>query len=134
MRNLLRFLPFVAMIVFACTADPNESTTEDDDLLTSQANSCIDDDPVTRVVNNGTVAFSLLVASGNGSALVDIPNIPPDTTTSWASFPEGEVIFYLNTEEASIDDKVTLQMNSCMAYEIEIDANNEIVSYTPTTL
>lgn len=135
MKNLLRFLPFLAMIVFACTVDSNDILEEDNLLITAQSMSCIDDDPITRVVNNGTVSFNLLVVAEDGTILVDIPNIPANSTTSWASFPQGEVLFSLDTDVTQVnDDKVVLQMDTCMAYDIEIDSNNEIVSYTPTNL
>ncbi len=136
MKNLLRFLPFLATIVFACTVDSNENDFQNDNLLTAQNQPpCVDDDPITRVVNNGTIAFNLLVLADDGSVLVDIPNIPPNTTTSWASFPHGEVLFSLKNNEPLVnDDKVILQMDTCMAFDIEVDGNNEIVSYTPTIL
>ena len=136
MKNLLRFIPFLALLIFACTVDSDETDSQNEDLLTAQNQPpCVDDDPITRVVNNGTVAFDLLVLSDDGSVLVDIPDIPANTTTSWASFPEGEVLFSMDAHVAQADDdKVVLQMNTCMAYEIEIDGNNEIVSYMPTIL
>lgn len=123
----------LALILFSCISDSieDDNFTEPSQFL----NPCVNDDPITRVVNNGTVAFDLKVLDSNGVVLVDIANIPPSTTTSWASFAEGEVLFSLDSNQTLVnDDKVVLQMNTCMAFDIEIDANNEIVSYTPTTL
>ena len=136
MKNLLRFMPFLALILFACTVDSTESDFQNDNLFATQNQPpCVDDDPITRVVNNGTVPFDLLVLADDGTVLVDISDIPANTTTSWASFPAGEVLFSLdsNTAQAN-DDKVVIQMNTCMAYDIEIDGNNTIVSYNPTML
>lgn len=136
MKNLLKFMPFLALVLFACTVDSSDSDFQNDNLLSTQNQPpCVDDDPITRVVNNGSIVFNLLVFDDEGNVLVDIPNIPPNTTTSWASFPEGEVLFSLDSNVALVDDdKVVLQMGTCMAYDIEIDGNNEIVSYTPTML
>ena len=123
------------LLLFGCTSDPVANNTASN-LTTSQFNEpCLDQDPITRVVNNGTVAFDLKVVDEQGVVLVDIPNIPANTTTSWASFQQGEVLFSIDCHQTMVsDDKVVLQMDTCMAYEIEIDSNNEIVSYIPTIL
>ncbi|MFP4845949.1 hypothetical protein [Winogradskyella sp. PE311] len=138
MKNLLRLTHLLCFIFLlnGCTADSTDS-----DFLNESPESelnqppCIDDDPITRVINNGTIAFDLKVIDDQGNVLVDIVSIPPSTTTSWASFVPGEILFSIDGNDAAAsDEKVVLQMNTCMAYEIEIDSNNEVVSYTPTTL
>ncbi|MBC2845278.1 hypothetical protein [Winogradskyella flava] len=136
MKNLLRFMPLMALVLFTCTADSNENDVQIDSLLFEQNQPpCVDDDPITRVVNNGTIPFDLIVLANDGTVLVDIPNIPANTTTSWASFPQGEVLFSVKSNQTGVqDDKVVLQMNTCMAFDIEIDATNQIVSYTPIML
>lgn len=138
MRNLLKFLSLMCFVMLfsGCT---NESI--DNDLLIAPMQSelnqppCVDDDPITRVINNGTIPYDFQVIDSEGVIIVDIPMVPPNTTTSWASFTPGEVLFLIDGDDnIAGDDKVLLQMDTCMAYEIEIDSNNTIVSYTPTTL
>lgn len=137
MKNLLKstLLVCLALTLFTCTSDPsgNDIST---DLTPSQLNDpCVGQDPITRVINNGTVNVDFKVIDSDGVVLVDIPSIPASTTTSWASFEEGEVLFSIDSNQTLVsDDKVLLNMDSCMAYEIEINSNNEIVSYTPTIL
>ena len=137
MKNLLKstLLACLALTLFTCTSDPsgNDIST---DLTPSQLNDpCVDQDPITRVINNGTVTVDFKVVDSDGVVLVDISGIPASTTTSWASFEEGEVLFSIDSNQTLVsDDKVLLNMDSCMAYEIEINSNNEIVSYTPTIL
>ncbi|WP_138433473.1 hypothetical protein [Winogradskyella algicola] len=137
MKNLLKstLLVCLALTLFTCTSDPSGNNISDD-LTPSQFNDpCVDQDPITRVINNGTVTVDFKVIDSDGEVLVDIPNIPANTTTSWASFGEGEVLFSIDSNQTLVsDDKVLLNMNSCMAYEIEINSSNEIVSYIPTIL
>ncbi len=137
MKHLLKLTQALCLVfmLFGCTSDSavDENALEVTDSQLNQ--NCVDQDPITRVINNGTVTFDLKVFDAQGTVLVDFPNIPANTTTSWASFEQGEVMFSLNCDQALVnDDKVVLQMDTCMAYEIEIDGNNEIVSYVPTIL
>ncbi|APY07309.1 hypothetical protein BWZ20_02875 [Winogradskyella sp. J14-2] len=137
MKNLLKstLLACTALLLFTCTADPSENDLSDD-LTSNQLNDpCVAQNPITRVINNGTVAVDFKVIDTDGVVLVDIPNIPANTTTSWASFQEGDVLFSIDSNATLVsDDKIILTMESCMAYEIEINNNNEIISYLPTFL
>ncbi|WP_461587030.1 hypothetical protein [Winogradskyella sp.] len=134
MKNLLNLSIFVFLFIMFSTCSVND-IEDDSDLNVNENETCLDSDPITRVVNNGTSTYHLKVVDTDGVVLVDIPNIPPNTTTSWASFAPGEVLFSLDANQTMVnDDKVVLQMNTCMAYDIEIAPDNTIVSYTPTIL
>lgn len=141
MKNLLKLQAILCLILLfsACTASIEDYTTESnsdfENTIDSTLNPCDNEDPKTRVINNGTVAFDLVVLQDDGSAVVTILNIPANSTTSWASFSEGELLFALNCFDQNVnDDKVLLQMDNCTAFEIEIDSNNQIVSYVPIVL
>jgi hypothetical protein len=137
MKNLLKFAPVMglAMSLLSCTSESLENDISSEPTSNELNEPCIDQNPITRVVNNGTIAFDFKVVDSDGIVIIDIPNIPANTTTSWASFNEGEVLFSLDSNQTSVrDDKVVLLMDNCMAYEIEINSNNQIVSYTPTSL
>lgn len=137
MKNLLKFAycASILLVSISCTTESVDSV-QFNELNQQELNDpCVDQDPISRVVNNGTVSFDFKVIDDQGVVLVEIPNIPASTTTSWVSFPQGEILFSLDSDQTLVnDDKVVLQMGTCMAYEIEIDSNNQIVSYTPTAL
>lgn len=137
MRNLLKVTQLLCLVLmlFACTSDSelHDSTTEV--ALSSNNDPCVAEDPITRVINNGTIPFDFKVYNAIGEEIIFIPNIPANSTTSWASFEPGETLFILDSNDPIVyDDKVEIQMDTCMAYEIEIDSNNTIVSYTPINL
>lgn len=137
MKNLLKFAycACILLVSISCTTESVDSV-QFNELNQQELNDpCVDQDPISRVVNNGTVSFDFKVIDDQGVVLVEILNIPASTTTSWVSFPQGEILFSLDSDQTLVnDDKVVLQMGTCMAYEIEIDSNNQIVSYTPTAL
>lgn len=137
MKNLLKrtFVMCFVLTLLTCTSDSAENELSLD-LNPSQLNEpCVGQLPITRVINNGTVSIDFKVIDSDGVVLVDIPSIPASTTTSWASFDEGVVLFSIDTNQTLVsDDKVELNMESCMAYEIEINSNNEVVSYLPIYL
>ena len=128
------FLGLTAMFL-TCTSPMEDEEVIDFEVQNSTLVPCVDDDPITRVVNNGTATFDLNVLDSDGVVLVSIPNIPPSSTTSWASFPQGEVLFELASQTTLVsDDKVIIQMDNCMAFDIEVNSSNQIVSYIPTSL
>ena len=140
MKNLLKqalFLCFVIMLS-ACTSDSvhNDILSETVEVENFQLTEfCSNQDPTTRVVNNGTVTFDLLVTNADGTFLAELPNILSNTTTSWVSFPEGDIVFSLTSNDPSVSDTdVVLKMGTCMVYEIEVDSNNQIVSFTSTSI
>ncbi|WP_299100351.1 hypothetical protein [uncultured Winogradskyella sp.] len=135
MKNLLKLSAIFGLILLtsACTETTDDLVVENQSTTLNPP--CNEEDPKTRVVNNGTVAFNLEVFLTDGTTVVSILNIPPNSTTSWATFSEAEVMFSLKGSDQNVsDDKVLIQMDNCMAYEIEVDINNEIISYTPTVL
>lgn len=139
MKNLLQIMAFFGLLLLhiACTTDTTEIVQNDTTTLEIENfnDPCINEDPVTRVVNNGTIEFDLIVLDNGGNVMVSILNIPPSSTTSWASFTQGETLFSVSNNTPFVnDDKVLLDMNNCMALEIEINGNNEVVSYTPIVL
>lgn len=140
MKNLLRLLPFlgIAIVFKACTNEPIDQTLRSD--LTAESpppGPCVDDSPITRIINNGSLTIALSVRDENGVEVVNFHYVPPNTTTSWASFDSGLHIFYvsdINDDTNSSFDKAQLQMDNCMSLEIEVDSNNDVISFVPTTL
>ena len=139
MKNLLKLLPFL-VIAFAfksCTVEPTDVVVTASDSETSSPDAifdtnCANDLPKTRMINNGTINFDLQVINIAGVSELTISSIGPGTTTNWNDFNVGEVLFAVSNNEALVnDEKVVLQMDTCMGYEIVIDSNNEITSLTP---
>ena len=141
MKNILKLTSVITllMVLSSCSVESldevivNNNTSVEN--VTEQQMTCSGEQPKTRVINNGTTTFILEVVNSDGAIIVSQPGINPGHITNWSSFAEGEVLFALsNPTGDTTDDKVLLTMDSCMAYEIVIDANNNIVSYVPTNL
>lgn len=135
MRSLLKFIPFLglAVILKACITEPI-----DDSLINPETNSnlqdtnCTGELPITRLINNGTITFDLQVVNSEGIAEVTISSIDPGITTAWNEFEVGEVVFSVSNNTPMVnDEKVVLDMDNCMGYEIVIGPNNAIESYDP---
>ena len=127
----------MAIALKACTAETNDTEVLEADLesnLTSLAfdNNCANDLPKTRLINNGSIAFQLQVISEDGVPEITIPNIGPGVTTSWNNFNTGDMLFSVTNSEPMVsDEKVNIQMDTCMGYEIVINSNNQITSFIP---
>ena len=136
MKNLLKLSALLCLVMMysTCTSNLEEDTIDVEIQQTLMNDPCTNQDPATRVINNGTVSFNLFVLASDGTVLAEIPDILTNTTTSWVSFPEGDITFSIASGDSAITDEVDLKMGTCMAYEIEIDSNNQIVSYNPTNL
>ena len=142
MKNLLKLLPFlvISIILKSCTAESreleaNEEFTTNAELMSPdqfQNMNCTGELPRTRLINNGTIDVNLQVVREDGLAEITIPNISPGTTTNWNDFNVGEVLFSVTNDVPMVnDEKVVLDMDTCMGYEIEIGPDNQIVSFVP---
>ncbi|WP_431157633.1 hypothetical protein [Winogradskyella poriferorum] len=137
MKSLLRFIPFlgVALIFKACIAEPiDESITNPENNFNVSELNCTGDLPITRLINNGTITVDLQVVNADGIAEVTITSIDPGVTTSWNEFEEGEVLFAVSNSTPLVnDEKVILEMSTCMGFEIVIGPDNTIESYDTIT-
>ncbi|WP_299522194.1 hypothetical protein [Winogradskyella sp.] len=137
MKNLLKLTQILCLTLMltACASDLDFNDSLQEVTHSQLSEPCVNQDPAARVINNSTEAFDLLVLDTEGTVLVEMLSIQANTTTSWASFPEGDITFSLNSNVSTTDDiAVVLKMGTCMVYDIEIDINNQIVSNTPTRL
>lgn len=90
---------------------------------------CRKEDPISRIVNNGTESASVQIQTSGGNT-VNINNILPGQTSEDKSFAEGLVTFTIsigNNNPKVLD----VPMEQCWEYEIVIDGNNN-VSSVPT--
>lgn len=92
----------------------------------SACKKCKKEDPVSRIVNNGTESTSVQIQTTGGNT-VNINNIQPGETSEDKSFAEGIVTFTIsigNNSPVVLD----VTMEQCWEYEIVIDANNQVTS------
>ena len=138
MKNLFKIATFLCLIitVTSCTVEPVESL---DDTLTakisentvaSSVQTCSNQNPQSRLVNNGTIPFTFKIVDSNDN-MVQIQSIAPGTTSTWITFSEGTTIFSLESDTTWVSDsKLVLDMSLCT--EVEIIMNSGNTPDTPT--
>lgn len=90
---------------------------------------CKGEDPISRIVNNGTESVSVQIQTSGGNT-VNINNILSGETSENKSFAAGNVDYTISIGNMN-DVQLSVVMEECWEYEILIDANNE-VSSVPT--
>ncbi|UKN01036.1 hypothetical protein K6119_15000 [Paracrocinitomix mangrovi] len=90
---------------------------------------CKNEDPISRIVNNGTESTSVQIQTSGGNT-VNINNILPGETSEDKTFAPGVVDFTISIGNNN-PVVLSVTMEQCWEYEIVIDANNE-VSSVPT--
>lgn len=94
-------------------------------LSLSSCNKCSGEDPSAKIINNGTMKASVQIKTSGGNT-VNINNVDPGTSSSYASYSPGLVTFTITV--ANNDYVETVQMEDCFDYNIAIDANNNITT------
>lgn len=127
----LRLL-IVFLLVLNCTDDSSNTLNDDlsNNLLSPQ--NCTNDQPRARLTNNGTVNHSLRIFDENSNVIVSAFNIEPGSSTGWFEFSPQEVLFAVDNDTFS-DEKVEAIMENCMEFDMEIGADDALVSYDITT-
>jgi len=95
-------------------------------LAFTSCKNCKNEDPISRIVNNGTESVSVHIATSGGNT-VNINNIQPGTTSEDKTFAQGTVSFTISIGN-NADVVETVVMEDCWEYEIVIDANNNVTS------
>jgi hypothetical protein len=90
---------------------------------------CKGEDPISRIVNNGTESVSVQIQTSGGNT-VNINNILSGETSENKSFAAGAVDYTISIGNSS-DVNLSVLMEECWEYEIVVDANNN-VSSVPT--
>lgn len=88
---------------------------------------CKGEDPISRIINNGTETISVHIATSGGNT-VNINNILPGQQSDDRSFAVGTVTFTISIGNTG-DVVETVPMEECWEYEIIIDANNNVASF-----
>ncbi len=140
MKYLLTSVFYATMLfmVFSCSTESVEnpeinsnSFFEQQQNLSPEMN-CAGQNPMARLRNNGTVNVDLEIYDEDNALLVHYYGIHPGQTTNWTYFPAGSIKFVVSSNTAF--KEVVLEMDTCMAYDMEIGPNNQLESDQPIQL
>ncbi len=116
MKKLITLSSLVLFIAFAVTS----------------CKKCKEEDPRARVVNNGTESVSVHIETSGGNT-ININNVEAGQSSDFASYAAGAVDFTITVGNGgnSTDYDISVTMEQCFEYDIQIDENN-VVSSVPT--
>ncbi len=96
-------------------------------VLSSCNQSCENEDPRARIVNNGTDKASVQIKTSGGNT-ENINNIETGQSSDWSSFASGNTEFTVSVQGMPDDTLIIIDMVDCWEYEIIIDAANQVSS------
>ncbi|AUC76322.1 hypothetical protein [Olleya sp. Bg11-27] len=115
--------------VSSCTIDSLEDSIDERSINTNSVvpnQACSNQDPKSKLINNGTVAFTFQIIDSNNN-LIELLEVAPGATSSWISFSEGDTVFNLDSNTTGVsDDKVFINMTNCSEVEIIVNSGNQI--------
>jgi hypothetical protein len=94
--------------------------------FSSCSESCDNEDPRARIVNNGTAKASVQIKTSGGNT-ENINNIESGQISDWRSFAAGNTEFTLAIQGED-DTLVVVHMLNCYEYSINIDGQNNVSS------
>ena len=125
----------MALSFFSCTTEPVDYVESEIIIENSpelQANdACDNSNPEVRITNNGTVAMNLDVINEDDEVVGFVHNLLPGNTSSWISFPPGELLFSVSNDTYVADVKVVYNMTTCMIFDMEVDSGNQLTDAEP---
>ncbi|QCE43152.1 hypothetical protein [Psychroserpens sp. NJDZ02] len=133
MNYLLKLSVAICLLfsVSSCSVDSLEDSTDERAINTTAVTpnvACSNQDPKSKLINNGTVVFTLQIFDSNNN-LTELIDVAPGTSSSWISFSEGDTVFNLDSTSSNVsDDKISINMNNCSEVEIVVNALNKIDS------
>ena len=133
MKYLLKLSVAICLIftVSSCTVESLDDAVSKSAVSqnVAEANqSCNNQDPKTKLINNGTVAFTFQIIDSD-SNMIEFVDIAPGASTSWISFTEGDTVFNLDSNVIGVsDDKIAISISNCSEIEIVVNAQNKIDS------
>jgi hypothetical protein len=87
---------------------------------------CKKEDPRARIINQATQKASVQIKTSGGNT-VNMNNVQPGTTSDYASYAAGEVVFTISVGNKT-DVVSTVNMETCYEYDIAIDENGIVHS------
>ena len=142
MKRLLICVALATMVLtsFNCSDEPIGYTEQElniifDNDISTEANNvdCVGSNPEARITNNGTVPMNLDILDQDDNVVGFVHNLLPGDTSSWIAFPPGEILFSVSNDFFE-DEKVVYVMNTCMIFDMEVAADNNLSSAEPESI
>jgi len=95
--------------------------------LSGCSNDCENEEPRTKINNNGTGKASVQIKTSGGNT-ENINNIETGQTSAWRSYAPGQTEFTIAIQGVADDTLVVVNMLSCWEYDIIIDSFNSVSS------
>ena len=136
MKNLLKLSVFAGILLSlsSCSVESIE-TIEDEQLTIENSLTCSGLNPEARLTNNGTVPFGFKIYNSNFDMIVEHLNVAPGSSTTWGSFPEGDIFFSIISSTTGVADiKTQLPMTNCSIYDLTVDSSNLLLDGAPIDL
>jgi hypothetical protein len=95
-------------------------------LNTGCSDTCDQEAPRARIVNNGSDKASVQIKTSGGST-ENINNVETGTMSDWRSFAAGETEFTV-VVTGSTDTLVIVNMMECYEYSINISSSDQVTS------
>ena len=121
---------------YNCSTDSVDNSNLDSNLQNaSQSTNCDSSDPTVRLTNNGTVVMDFEVLLAIDGSLLAEEQVLPGHTSEWISFEPGIILFSASSNVDGVKDhKVVYDMESCMEYNMQIDADNMLMDTQPQSI
>lgn len=149
MKNLLNKAIACAIVMttcFNCSVEPIENnqfemplkaSLETEEIQVSQdiQDPCSGQDPQARITNNGTTTVTLEIANMEGTILHTVADLAPGAVSGYLTFAPDDIIFNVSKDAINVmDEKVSHNMSTCMSFDMEVGADNNLVPSNPINL
>jgi hypothetical protein len=135
MKFLLKQLAtaVVAMTLFlSCSVEQLDSRLDEEASNLNRPFTCSPDVCGARLTNNGTMSVDLVIYDQDNVLLFEALDIVPGSATNWQTFPIGIISYTVTTPATSLFKTVVIDMGECMVYDMEVAANDMLVTDQPT--
>jgi len=134
MKFLLKQLAttIVALSFFSCSVEQLDSKIENSSNVYRNF-TCSTGICGARLTNNGTLSVDLAIYDSSDVLLFEQLDIIPGSETNWQSFPIGEISYTVTTPATGLFKTVVIDMEECWVYDMEVAANDMLVTDAPTT-
>ncbi len=128
----------IAISAFNCSVEPLDFSPQEisvylEDISLDANDPCVGSNPEARITNNGTVPMNLDILDENGNVVGFVYNLLPGNTSTWISFPPGEIMFSVSNDFVE-DEKVIYEMTTCMIFDMEVAPDNKLTSAEPQSI
>jgi len=135
MKSLLKITALaIVLMLSSCSVESvnevTDNTNSDPINVTALQNTnfqCVNGQAGARITNNGSMDVSLEIFDNQNNLIASIDDLNPGGISDWYYFQAGLITFSLESEDGKVKAPV-IDMGSCMAFDMEIGENNQLVS------